>query len=250
MVKTVKFEAPKYVGDPINAVRIFNEKQVDELMVIDIDASALKKEPNYAMITTLASECRMPLCYGGGVRTAEQIQRIVASGVEKVAISAAAVESLALVSEAAEQVGRQSIVGVIDVRKKGSRYEVFTHNGKKATGLEAVAWAKQLERAGVGEIVINSIDQDGTMLGYDLELVGLVRAATTRPLTVIGGAGTLAHVQELMTKFGSIGSAAGSLFVFKGKFRAVLISYPSHTEKDALIAAALKSRDANAGTQV
>jgi cyclase len=241
LVKTVGFTQPKYVGDPINAVRIFNEKEVDELMVVDIDATAQNREPNYKMIANLAAECRMPLCYGGGVKTPEQVQRIISLGVEKVALSAAAINTPSLIAKTAEWVGSQSVVVVMDVKKVGlsRRYEIFTHNGTQGTGLHPEAWAKQVEQLGAGEVVLNSIDQDGGMKGYDLDLVARVRQATTLPMTVLGGAGSLNHLEELIHQFGTIGAAAGSLFVFKGKYRAVLINYPSHAEKDALLTKAL-----------
>lgn len=232
----------KYVGDPINAVRIFNEKEVDELTVLDIDATAQGREPNYTMIANLAAECRMPLCYGGGVKTAEQVQTIISLGVEKVALSAAAVSTPSLISESANRVGNQSIVVVMDVKKAGllRRYELFTHNATQATGLDPVAFARRVQELGAGEVVVNSIDCDGEMKGYDLELITRVREAISLPMTVLGGAGSLGDVEGLIHRFGIIGAAAGSLFVFKGKYRAVLISYPQRADKDALIAASLK----------
>lgn len=239
LVKTVGFEKPKYVGDPLNAVRIFNEKEVDELMVVDIDATRLQRDPDYTLIARLAAECRMPLAYGGGVRTVEQFEQLISLGVEKVAASAAAVADLSLVTRAAEHVGGQSVVVVMDVRKKGNSYEVFTHNGTRATGLDAVDFARRAVAAGVGEIVVNSIDRDGQMKGYDLELVRVVRNAVNCPLTVLGGAGSLADVGALVGEFGTIGAAAGSVFVFKGVYRAVLINYPARKDKDELVATAL-----------
>jgi cyclase len=238
LVKTVQFAAPKYVGDPLNAVRIFNEKEVDELTVLDIDATAEGREPNYALIRDLAVECRMPLCYGGGVTTAEQVQKIIGLGVEKVALSAAVVADPTLLSRACERVGRQSVVVVLDVRRVGSRCEVFTHNGRRATGLDPAEFAARIEKLGAGEIVVNSIDRDGAMKGYDLELMTRVRDAVTLPLTALGGAGSLKDVGELIRRFGIVGAAAGSLFVFKGVYRAVLISYPNRADKKALIAQA------------
>jgi cyclase len=241
LVKTIQFGNPKYVGDPLNAVRIFNEKAVDELMVVDIDATSHNREPDYDVIRNLAAECRMPLCYGGGVKTVEQIQRIISLGVEKVAVSSAAINNPALLPEAAEKVGNQSVVVVMDVKKKRfrSRYEVFTHNGNKATGVDPVAFAKQIQVLGGGEVVINSIDRDGEMKGYDLELVNQIRNATSLPMTVLGGAGSLNDIARLISAFGIIGAAAGSLFVFKGVYRAVLINYPNPAEKDTLIKQAL-----------
>lgn len=239
LVKTRQFGDPKYVGDPLNAVRIFNEKEVDELSVLDIDATAEGREPNYAMIRNLAGECRMPLCYGGGVSTADQIEKIITLGVEKVAISAAAVRNPDLIAEGARRVGAQSIVVVLDVKKTGlmRRYEVFTRNGTQKTGLNPVEFARRAQDLGAGEIVINAIENDGMMKGYDLGLIREVRAAVTLPLTVLGGAGTHDDIAGLIREFGIIGAAAGSLFVFKGKYRAVLISYPNQTEKAALFGA-------------
>lgn len=238
LVKTVKFADAKYVGDPINAVRIFNEKQVDELIVADIDATVDGREPDYRLIRNLATECRMPLCYAGGVTTTEQVERIIGLGVEKVALSSAVVTNPGLITEAATRVGGQSLVVVIDVKKSGlfRRYEVFTHNGRRSAGMTAVDLARRAEAAGAGEIVVNSIDRDGAMTGYDLELVSQVRDAVSVPLTVLGGAGSLADLAALIGQHGIIGAAAGSLFVFKGRYRAVLINYPGSAEKDALYA--------------
>jgi len=237
LVKTQKFTNPKYVGDPINAVKIFNEKEVDELIVVDIDATVLGKEPNYTLIKHLATECRMPLCYGGGVRSVEQIDKIISLGVEKVALSAAVVETPELITLAAEVVGGQSVVAVLDVKKRrlGGRYEVMTHNATKKTGLNPVDLAKKAEDLGAGEVVINSIDQDGAMNGYDFDLIQKVRESISLPLTVLGGAGSLQDIESLISRFGIVGAAAGSLFVFKGVYRAVLINYPNRSEKDALI---------------
>ena len=237
LVKTVHFGDPKYVGDPINAVRIFNEKEVDELTVLDIDTTVKGAEPDYQLISHLASECRMPLCYGGGVRTVAQIERIISLGVEKVAVSAAAVETPALIADAAARVGSQSVVVVIDVKKTGilRRHEVVTHNGSRRTGMQPVEFAKRVTELGAGEIVINSVDRDGEMKGYDLDLVEAIRHAVHLPLTVLGGAGSLDDIKTLISRYGIIGAAAGSLFVFKGKYRAVLINYPNRAEKEALL---------------
>jgi cyclase len=237
LVKTVNFRNPKYVGDPINAVKIFNEKEVDELMVIDIDATIEKREPDYVMIERLAAECRMPLCYGGGVTNSSQIEKIIQLGVEKVAISHAAIENPSLVTEAAEKVGNQSVVVVLDVKKRilGGKYEVYTHNGQKGTGKNPLEMALLMEKSGAGEIVINSIDQDGAMKGYDFTLIEKIRNSIKIPLTVLGGAGSLEDIGKLIHEYGSIGASAGSLFVFKGIFRAVLINYPNRIEKSKLI---------------
>lgn len=237
LVKTVNFKNPKYLGDPINTVRIFNEKEVDELMIIDIDATAKKREPDYIMIERLASECNMPLAYGGGVSTSEQVQRIIQLGVEKVAISSSAIENPNLVIEAAERVGNQSVVVVLDIKKHfhRGRYEVFTHNGQKATGKDPLELAIKMEKLGAGEIIINSIDHDGIMKGYDLTLIEKIRNSIGIPLTALGGAGSLHDIGQLIKKFGAIGAAAGSIFVFKGIYKAVLINYPNRTEKENII---------------
>ncbi len=237
LVKTQKFKDPKYVGDPINAVKIFNEKEVDELIVLDIDATAQNLEPDYKLIENLAVECRMPLCYGGGIKTVEQAQRIFSLGVEKIAVSSAAIENPKVITEMAERVGNQSVVVVLDAKKKlfGGSYELYIHNAAKPSGLNPVAFASEMEKRGAGEIVINSIEQDGLMQGYDMNLINKIREVISVPLTVMGGAGSWDHLGEVIQKHGIIGVAAGSLFVFKGKFRAVLINYPSPAEKTALM---------------
>lgn len=242
LVKTVQFSNPKYVGDPINAVRIFNEKEVDELIVVDIDATVQNREPDYELIKNLAAECRMPLCYGGGVKTVDQIQKIISLGVEKVALSSAVVETPELISNAAARVGSQSIVVVMDVKKRGflgGRYEVCIHNGSQLTGIHPIEFAKRAEALGAGEVVVNSIDHDGVMKGYDLNLAQQVRESINLPLTILGGAGSHEDIAGLIDAFGIIGAAAGSLFVFKGKYRAVLINYPNRVEKVKFIGQAV-----------
>lgn len=236
LVKTVNFRPGKYVGDPINTVRIFNEKEVDELIVLDIGATREAREPDYGLIERLARECRMPLCYGGGIKTVDQAQRIFGLGVEKIAIGSAAIEDPSLVAETAERVGGQSVVVVMDVKKDldGRSYRIWVRNGTTDTGRDPSAYAVLMERAGAGEIVVNSIDRDGTMRGYDLELIGAVRRSVGIPISAVGGAGSMDDIRELIDRFGIMGAAAGSLFVFKGRYRAVLINYPSRADRDAL----------------
>jgi len=236
LVKTEQFKKPRYLGDPMNAVRIFNEKEVDEIIILDIDATVEGRGPDFKMIEHMAEECRMPLCYGGGVTTVEQAQRIFALGVEKIAFSAGIFNNPKLISEISDKVGSQSIVIVLDVKKKlFGGYEVYTHNGKKSTGKSPFDVIKEFEKLGAGEIVINSIDRDGEMKGYDLKLIEAARKETTLPLTAIGGAGSLEDIGDLINKFGIIGAAAGSLFVYKGKLKGVLINYPNFVEKENLI---------------
>jgi cyclase len=244
LVKTQAFKAPKYVGDPINAVKIFNEKEADELIVFDIDATVLGRDPNFSLIKKLAAECQMPLCYGGGVTTAAQASRIVDMGVEKVAVSAAALANPALLTKMAAAVGRQSVVAVLDVREKSGPFvkgfEVCTHNAKVAHKHDPVTLAVQLQEAGAGEIVVNSVDRDGMMQGYDLDLAAQFRQALKVPVTFLGGVGSLDDISKLVFRLGVVGAAAGSLFLFKGKYRAVLLNYPTREQKTKLFSDALK----------
>jgi len=236
LVKTVKFKEGKYVGDPINAVKIFNEKEADELMVLDIDATVENREPDYKMIENLAVECRMPLCYGGGIKTVEQAQKIFNLGVEKIALSSAVLDNPLLVSEIAKEVGSQSVVVVLDVKKKMfGGYDIYTHNGTKKTKVDLEKFVKELQELGVGEIVINSIDNDGVMEGYDISLISKLKPLIYTPMTVLGGAGSKEDIKKLIKKFQIIGCAAGSIFVFKGKYKAVLINYPKQDEKLQII---------------
>jgi imidazole glycerol-phosphate synthase subunit HisF len=243
LVKTVKFGPTKYVGDPINAVKIFNEKEADELIVLDIDATKSGTPPDFVMIQKLAAECRMPLCYGGGVKTVEQAKRIIGLGVEKVAISSAALIDPQLISAIASEIGRQSVVVVLDVKKSFfGKYEVYTHNGNRNTGRSPIEVAQEAQNLGAGEIVINSIDNDGQMKGYDLDLAVKLREAIHLPMSVLGGAGSLADIGRLVSACGVVGASAGSLFVFKGTYRAVLINYPDQAQKDEIVRSAMNER--------
>nr|WP_314839285.1 AglZ/HisF2 family acetamidino modification protein [uncultured Flavobacterium sp.] len=235
LVKTVNFKNPKYVGDPINAVKIFNEKAVDELAIFDIDATVLGKEPNYSLIERLASQSMMPLCYGGGVKTVQQAQRIFSLGIEKIALSSAILQNPKLITEISDRVGAQSVIVVLDVKKKLlGGYEIYTHNGKKGTGINPFKFVEEAQKLGAGEIVINSIDKDGVMKGYDMDLIAKIREKITLPMTVLGGAGSLQDIEKVIDVHGVIGVAAGSLFVFKGPYKAVLINYPTQIEKNKI----------------
>lgn len=240
LVKTVKFGHPKYVGDPINAVKIFNEKEVDELIILDIDATATRMPPDFVMIQKLAAECRMPICYGGGIKTVEQARQIIGLGVEKVAISSAALVNPKLIADIAAEIGSQSVVVILDVKKSFfGKYEVYTHNGQRRTERSPIDVAQEVEKLGAGEIVINSIDNDGQMKGYDLSLAVRVREAIQLPMSVLGGAGSLDDIGRLISLCGVVGALAGSLFVFKGQYRAVLINYPDETQKENIIRSAM-----------
>ena len=227
LVKTRQFKDAKYVGDPLNAVKIFNEKEVDELMFLDIDATANGRAPDFSLLKGLAVESRMPLCYGGGITSAQQAAQIIASGFEKVSISAAALTRPALIREMAEAVGAQSVVVTLDVRKNKLffGYTVYTRNGRDKQKVNLLEFCHQAVELGAGEIVINAIDRDGEMDGYDLDLAKTIRGAVTSPISILGGAGNADHMQELIDAVGVVGAAAGSMFVFKGPYRAVLINY-------------------------
>ena len=239
LVKTVKFKDQKYIGDPINAVKIFNEKEADELIVLDIGATIHSTKPNFDLIEKLAVECRMPLCYGGGVTSVDQVTQLVDMGVEKVAISAAAINKPSFVKELVSAVGNQSIVVVLDIYKKknffSEKYEIRSHNASESYSEDPFSLIKLFQNYGVGEIVINSIDRDGSMQGYDLNLVSKVKSMARVPITFLGGAGSLNHIKELFNCYEIVGAAAGSLFVFKGKYRAVLINYPTNEQKIDLL---------------
>ena len=236
LVKTKNFLDPKYVGDPLNAVKIYNELEVDELLVLDIDATVKGLNPNEKLISKLAAECRMPLCYGGGVKNVEQFEKLVSLGVEKVAISSAAIENPKIIYEAAKKVGSQSVVVVLDIKYQGilSKPKITTLNGNQFFDIDLFEFIKKIEDLGAGEVVINCIDRDGTKNGYDIELISKIRKISKSILTLLGGAGSFKDIEDLMTKVNTVGCSAGSLFVFKGKFDAVLISYLDKNEREKL----------------
>jgi imidazole glycerol-phosphate synthase subunit HisF len=230
LVKSVKFSKFKYVGDPINAVKIFNEKEVDEIAVIDISATLEKRGPDFQKIREMASEAFMPMAYGGGISKIEEIIELISAGVEKVILNYSAWKNPELVSEGARIVGSQSIMVSIDARKNlWGNYKVFVKNGKQNTGIDPVTFARQMERAGAGEIIINAIDRDGTFEGYDIELLKSVSSNVHIPVVAVGGAGSVDDMAEAI-KHGASAVAAGSLFVFQRPHRAVLISYPGQKE--------------------
>lgn len=228
LVKTRKFKDPVYIGDPINAVRIFSEKEVDELVILDIDASREGREPNYELISEIAGECFMPVAYGGGIKDLTQVRKIIRCGVEKVVINSATIESTNVIREAAAVFGSQAVVGAIDVRKTlfGS-YRVVTKSASYDTKLDPEVHAISLVNAGAGEIFLNSVDCDGEMQGYDLKLIKKISSAVQVPVVACGGAGTLSHLDQAINVGGASAVAAGSMFVFHGKHRAVLINYPT-----------------------
>lgn len=235
LVKTVRFRDPRYVGDPVNAIRIFNDKAVDELMVLDITATEQGRGPPFELLRDLASECFMPLAFGGGIRNLEDMRRILAAGAEKCVVNELALTRLELLSEAAREFGSQSLVVSIDVRKRMlGGYQVHGGRGTRATGLEPLAFARRVEDAGAGEILLTSIERDGTREGYDLELIRRVSDAVRIPVVASGGAGSVEHMLAAIREGHASAVAAGSMFVFTGRHRAVLITYPSEQELSRL----------------
>ena len=231
LVKTIKFKDSIYVGDPINAVKIFNEKEVDELIFLDIDATKVKKEPSYQLIQNIASECFMPFAYGGGINSISQIERIIKSGAEKVVINSSAFLVKNFIRDAVAHFGSSTIVVSIDVKKEFLKgYNVYIKGGTQSVGINPVKYAKEMEDQGVGEIFINSIDRDGTQEGYDLELIRNVSQAVSVPVIACGGAGSMNDFKLAVNQAGAAAVSAGSFFVFHGKRRAVLITYPTYNE--------------------
>lgn len=230
LVKSIKFGNFKYVGDPINAVRIFNEKEVDEIVILDISASLNRRPPDFSMIKEIVSEAFMPVAYGGGITNVSEIKELINSGIEKVVINSSAFRSPNLVTEASSVFGNQSIVVSIDVKKNifGRQY-VHILNGTKNTGLDPLEYSLTMQSAGAGELFLNSIDRDGTFNGYDLKLIEAVSNKLSIPVVALGGAGNVSDFREAV-KVGASAVAAGSLFVFQRPHRAVLISYPCQDE--------------------
>lgn len=229
LVKSVQFKNHRYVGDPMNAVKIFNEKEVDELIFLDIDASKEEREPHYEYLKEIASECFMPLAYGGGVTNLGQIRRLIQSGIEKIIINSAALSRPEFVREATEKFGSSTIVAAIDVKKNllGRQY-VYSHTKKSTVPLDPMEYALKLRDLGVGEIFLNSVDHDGTMQGYDHRLIKLVADNIDVPVLASGGAGKLEDIFNVINNSHAAAATAGSFFVFYGKHKAVLITYPEY----------------------
>ena len=231
LVKTIQFKNPTYVGDPINAVRIFNEKEIDELVFLDITASVNGTEPNYEMVQDIATECFMPFGYGGGITRIDQIKKLFQLGVEKVILNSIVYSNPNLITEAATIFGSQSIICSVDVRKNvWGKYELFSHSGSKKQKVELLSHLKNLVSYGTGEIFVNSIDKDGIMKGYDIDLIKKITESINVPVVCCGGAGSMEHLKDVFSSTQVSGLAAGSLFVFHGRHKAVLINYPTQKE--------------------
>lgn len=237
LVKTVRFKSATYVGDPINAVRIFKDKEVDELVFLDIGATHAGAEPNFELLTDIASEAFMPFGYGGGITNTDQIKRLYGLGIEKVILNTAAIEQPDLVNAAVAIAGSSGVVVSMDVRRSWmGRATVYGRSGRKDARRDPAEYAREMERRGAGEILVSSIDRDGRMAGYDLDLIGRIAGAVSVPVVACGGAGTLAHLRDAVDR-GASAVAAGSMFVFHGRHKAVLITYPEYHELEDLFAA-------------
>lgn len=236
LVKTVKFGEYSYIGDPINTVRIFNELEVDELCFLDIRATVEKRSPNIEVLHEIADECFMPLAYGGGIRHADEAKEILAIGFEKIVLNTAAIEQPELVSRIADHSGVQSVVGSIDVKKNlFGKYQVYSHDGTHKTSLDPVKWAKELTNRGVGELLITSIDKDGTWSGYDLDIIKSIAEAVDVPVIANGGAGEIKHLADAVFTAKATAVALGSMVVYQKKGMGVLINFPDRDKLQAVL---------------
>jgi cyclase len=230
LVKTINFENASYVGDPSNAIRIYNEKEVDELILLDISARRNGIQPSLTLVERLASECFMPITYGGGIADIPTMQQLFKRGVEKIAINTIAFRQPDIIRQASEEFGSQAIVASIDVRKVGDAYEVFVNAGREPTGIAPRDWAEEVVSRGAGEILLTSIDRDGTQTGYDIELLKQVCPHLNVPVIACGGASNVADFGEAVRQGGAAAVAAGSMVVYFGRNRAVLINFPTQRE--------------------
>jgi cyclase len=231
LYKTLKFKDPKYIGDPLNAVKIFNEKEVDELVFLDIHAFSENRKPDFVYLEQIASECFMPLCYGGGISTIEEIKKLINIGIEKISFNSIALKDPSFIKKASDEFGSSTIVVSIDAKKNfWGKYEIFNRSKFKFSFTDPEQFAVEMNRLGAGEIMINSVDKDGTQAGYDLELVKKIASAVDIPVIASGGASSLMDFKLAIHESKASAAAAGSMFVFHGKHRAVLISYPDQTE--------------------
>lgn len=227
LVKTVKFDNHGYIGDPINTVRIFNELEVDELCFLDIRASVQGREPNIEILQQIANECFMPLSYGGGVKDFETAQKILSIGFEKIVLNTAAYRIPTLVSQISEHFGAQAVIGSIDVKKNmWGKYQVYINDGKEKIKKDAVEWAKELEQLGVGELLITSMDKDGSWSGYDQDIIAKINDVVNIPVIANGGAGSVADIESVVKKCGVSAVALGSLVVYQKKGMGVLVNFP------------------------
>jgi len=231
LYKSIKFDNYTYIGDPINAVKIFNDKEVDEIIFLDIESKEVDSDPNYEIIKEIATECFMPICYGGRISNIKQITKILSLGIEKVSINKKAITDPKFIKSAVEEFGSSTIVVSIDVKKNfWGKYEIYTDNGKRNTKIDPFSFAREMEKIGVGEILLNSIDKDGTMSGYDIELITKLTSSINLPVVACGGASNIYDLKNAINKGNASAVAAASMFVYYGKHKAVLINYPNQLE--------------------
>ena len=236
LVKTVKFKNASYVGDAVNAIKIFNDKEVDELIIVDITATKEGRYPNFQLIKEISEECFMPVCYGGGISSIEHMKTLFALGIEKVALNSHAMNNTNLINNAVKRFGSQSIILSIDVKKNVfGKYRVYTRGGTKKSQYDPVEYAKYVEEAGAGEILLNSIDRDGTWDGFDLEMIKSVTNAVNIPVIAVGGGGNLQHISDAVHNGGASAVALGSMAVYQGKDLGVLINFPTREKLDKII---------------
>jgi cyclase len=235
LVKTIRFKKPTYVGDPVNAVNIFNDKEVDEVVVLDIAATAERRPPPFQLISEIATECFMPLTYGGGIRSLQDMDTLFRSGVEKVALNTVVADDPTLVRAAADRFGSQAVVVSIDAKRRRRGYRVYTNAGGRELRVDPAAHAREAQRLGAGEILLTSMDRDGTMEGYDTELIRAVTSQVDVPVIACGGAGTVEDFRKAVEEGGASAVAAGSMVVFHGRNRAVLINFPSRGDLERVL---------------
>ena len=236
LYKTVRFKNPDYVGDPINAIKIYNEKEVDELIFLDITASSERREPDYKIITDIATECFMPLCYGGGITTLDQVKKILEIGVEKVSVNTSAIDNPQLITDIANAFGNQSVIVSMDIKKNfWGKGEVYRNRGSKSAGLDPVSFAKKMESAGAGELLITSIDREGTWDGYDLDLISSITSSVNIPVIANGGAGKLSDLESAVKTAGASAVSMGSMVVYQKKGLGVLINFPKRDNLELLL---------------
>lgn len=236
LVKTRKFKNAQYIGDPINTVRIFNETEVDELIFLDIQATVKKKEPNYKLLAEIANECFMPLAYGGGITNVDQVKRLFNIGLEKVVVNSSAFQNDKLITEIAKFFGSQAVIGVVDVKKNfRNRYDVVSHSANQKEKIGHVQWARELESRGAGELMVTSVNQEGTWKGYDVDLIKSITSAVSIPVIANGGAGSLNHLSEALHIGHASAVAMGSMVVYQKKDFGVLVNFPDRKELEKIL---------------
>ena len=243
LIKTKQFKFYKYLGDPINAIKIFNEKIVDELVIFDISITSKELEIDFNLLKNLSNESRMPLCYGGGIKTIHQFEKIINLGIEKVSLSHSALYDDELILESIKNFGSQSTIVTLDIKKLNNKYFIFHNNGSKIYDHDLFEIIKKLQDFGVGEIIFNMIDRDGMKSGYDFEFLDLVKPIISNPISILGGVKDIKDFELVLKKFGLVGLCASSLFTLQGKFDSVLLKYINEQDKNHLNEILLRSID-------